>query len=394
MALQAGKGRVDGRHYLPSTPETVLWGRLPGCGTPPVLAVEPESTITVDTVSHEGILEDQGRDPVAFFARYGVPPGEVLEDARSIAACVPHTFGVDGPHVVTGPVLVRGAEPGDVLRVETLSLHPRAGYGLVSARHGRGALPGELPEGPPPEPDADARRWEGFRTTTTFCVVERRRGRLTGVLTFGGGRQARFPLAPSMGVLAVGVDSPEPVHSTPPGRHGGNLDVRDLVAGSRLYLPVQVPGALFSVGDPHYAQGNGEVALTALEAPLRATFRLTVLRGPAARAAVGLLAEPFAETDTHWIPLGLHTDLDEAMRRAVRAAVRFLETRVGMDRASAYAYLSVAGDFAVSQVVDGVQGVHCLIRRSDFGPLPAPQPPPVPQVPLLQRVPGRNETRS
>lgn len=394
MALQAGKGRVDGRHYLPSTPETVLWGRLPGCGTPPVLAVEPESTITVDTVSHEGILEDQGRDPVAFFARYGVPPGEVLQDARGIAARVPHTFGVDGPHVVTGPVLVRGAEPGDVLRVETLSLHPRAGYGLVSTRHGHGALPGELPEGPPPEPDADARRWEGFRTATTFCVVERRRGRLTGVLTFGGGRRARFPLAPSMGILAVGVDSPEPVHSVPPDRHGGNLDIRDLVAGSRLYLPVQVPGALFSVGDPHYAQGNGEVALTALEAPLRATFRLTVLRGPAARAAVGLLAEPFAETDTHWIPLGLHTDLDEAMRRAVRAAVRFLETRVGMDRASAYAYLSVAGDFAVSQVVDGVQGVHCLIRRSDFGPLPAPQPPPVPQVPLLQRVPGRNETRS
>jgi acetamidase/formamidase len=366
---------VDGRHYLPSTPETVAWGRLPGCLTRPVLTVESGATVTVDTVSHEGILEDQGRDPVSFFSRYGVAPAEVLEDAATIASsAIPHRFGVDGPHVVTGPVFVKDAEPGDLLRVEVVSLHPRARYGVVSTRHGYGALAGEFPEGPAPEPDADARRWEGFHTSTTFCTVERRRGRLLGVMEYGSGRRARFPLAPFPGIIAVGVDAVDPPSSVPPGVFGGNLDLKHLVVGARLYLPVQVPGALFATGDPHYAQGNGEVALTALEAPLRATFRLTVLKEPAARAAVGLVREPFGETDTHWIPTGLHTDLTLAMRGAVRSAVAFLETRVGMDRATALAYLSAAADFEISQVVDGVQGVHCMIRRADFGELPTPRP--------------------
>ena len=123
---------------------------------------------------------------------------------------------------------------------------------------------------------------------------------------------------------------------------------------------MRVPGALFYVGDPHYAQGDGEVCLTALEAPLRGTFRLSVDRGRP-------LDQPSAETDMHWIPIGLHEDLDEALRRAVRAAIAFLGHEVGMDRASAYAYLSAAADFEVTQVVDRVKGVHCLIRKADFG---------------------------
>ena len=147
---------------------------------------------------------------------------------------------------------------------------------------------------------------------------------------------------------------------------GGNVDLNELVVGARLYLPVQTPGALFSVGDPHYAQGDGEVCLTALEAPLRATLRLTLLNAEADRLLAASLAAPLAETDAHWIPMGLHQDLNEALRRAVRSALDLLVSRLGIDRAVAYAYLSAAGDFEITQVVDRVKGVHCMIRKADF----------------------------
>ncbi|MGF7238926.1 MAG: acetamidase/formamidase family protein [Frankia sp.] len=379
MALQPGKGKVDGKHYLPSTPETVLWGRLPGADTRPVLTVDPGVTLTMDTVSQEGMLEDQGRDPEAFFGRYGVAPSEVLADARSIAASgIPHRFGTDGPHILTGPVHVRGAEPGDVLRVEVLSLHPRARYGVVSNRHGAGLLAGEFPEAEPAgHADADARHWQRFGTVTTFCQVERRRGKLLGSMPAPDGRKVRFPLAPFMGIMAVGLPGPDPVDSAVAGRYGGNLACRELVAGSRLYLPVALPGALFAVGNPRYAQGNGMVAHTALEAPLRATFRLTLLSdrgvGSAVTACIRAAGGPFGETDTHWIPMGAHPDLTEAFRQATRAAVGFLTMRIGLSRADALAYLSSAADFSVSQLVDEVQTVHCLLRRADFGEPPLPK---------------------
>jgi acetamidase/formamidase len=384
VALQPGKGKIEGKHYLPSTPETVLWGELPTTRTRPVLTVDPGATVTIDTVSQEGILEDQGRDPDAFFGRHGVTSSEVLEDARAIAASgIPHRFGVDGPHVVTGPVCVRGAEPGDVLRVEVISLLPRARYGVVANRHGHGLLAGEFPEGPPPDADADARHWQGFRTVSSFCAVERRRGKLFGALgPAGAGARVRFPLEPFLGIMAVAVDTepaagdgpapgePEPtevaVPSTSVGLHGGALDCRDLGVGARLYLPVQVPGALFAVGDPHYAAGDGKIGLTALEGPLRATLRLTNLREPAARAMLGALREPFVETEAGWLTLGLDVDVTEAVRRAARSAVLFLASRLGLERAAALAYLSAAADFGISQLVNGVHTAYCRIRRADF----------------------------
>jgi acetamidase/formamidase len=161
----------------------------------------------------------------------------------------------------------------------------------------------------------------------------------------------------------MGVAVPRRLHSTPPGPHGGNVDVPLLGAGSTLHLPVQVPGALAYVGDPHFAQGCGEVALTAFEAPLRATLRLDLT--PADRFG-GPLSGPLGETDRLWIPIGLDADLDEALRSAVRQALDLLVARYDMDRPQAYAYLSAAGDFAVSQVVDGVKGVHGVLRKGDF----------------------------
>ncbi|GAA4718177.1 acetamidase/formamidase family protein [Phytohabitans rumicis] len=359
--LQPKEGRIDGAHYLRSTPETCLWGRLPNRTHAPVARVASGDTITIDTLSHEGILEDQGRDPVAYLAGFGVPADRVLTDSRDLAAsAMAHDYDEDGPHVVTGPIAVEGAEPGDMLKVEVLGLLLRAPYGIISSRHGYGALPGEFPETPPDTGPGPNRQ---YHSVYTFTEVVEEAGRLHGVIPYGQGRAARFPLAPFLGLMGVAVDTGDPVHSVPPGSFGGNLDINELQVGSTLYLPVQVPGAGFYAGDPHYAQGDGEVALTALEAPLRATLRLSVLP----RADVkGMLGDPFAETATHWIPVGLHEDLNEAMKRAVRAAVAFLAESQGMDRASALAYLSAAADFEVSQVVDAVKGVHCMIRKSDF----------------------------
>ncbi|WP_062291289.1 acetamidase/formamidase family protein [Demequina phytophila] len=351
--LQPG-ARVDDAVYLPAQPSAVRWGRLPKRGDAPVLTVDPGTELTVDTVSHEGLLPDQGADPVAFFGSHGVAREDVLEDAIAIAAT--RTRGAeDGPHVVTGPIEVRGARPGDLLSVTLLDATPRVDYGVISNRHGRGALPGELPAGPgdvsvftPVSPDASG-EW---------------RGRLP--LTEGGERAVSFPLAPFLGIIGVATDTDTAAHSVPPGPHGGNIDIRHLTPGATLHLPVQVPGALAYVGDPHFAQGNGEVALTALEASLRVRVRLDLRDAAEAAREFGELASPLAEDATHLMPTGLDADLDEAMRACVRQALALLGARYGMERHLAYAYLSAATDFEISQVVDLVTGVHARIRKSDF----------------------------
>jgi acetamidase/formamidase len=366
--LQPGAGRIAGR-YVRSTPETVMWGYLPNRDTAPVLTVGSGAVVTFDTVSHEGILEDQGRDPVAFFGAHGVPAGGVLTDAKAIAAsALTHDFAGDGPHVVTGPVHVSGAMPGDVLKIEVVGLLPRAPYGVISNRHGKGALPGELPEGPKPEAGADAAHPELFHNVSVFTPVTRVRGADTAVLPVSATLRAEFPIDPFMGLVGVALDTSEKVNSIPPTVAGGNIDIRDLTVGSTLYLPVFVPGAKFFVGDPHFAQGDGEVALTALEAPLRGTFRLTVLKAGSADIPGGRggLEVPFGETAEYWLAVGLNADLDEAMKQAVRESIAFLHGELGMPRAIAYAYLSAATDYVVSQVVDRTKGVHARIRKDHF----------------------------
>ncbi|GAA2267355.1 acetamidase/formamidase family protein [Glycomyces scopariae] len=337
----AARDRAD--HYLPSEPGTVSWGLLPNAASAPVLRVRSGATVCVDTVSHEGLLEDQGGDPKAFFGANGI--GEVLEDAARIARECVRAPGA-GPHVVTGPVHVEGAEPGDVLEVEVLELERRAPYGVVSNRHGRGALAGEYPLG------------EG--SVSVVATVDPQ-GR--GVIPTGDGRSLRFGLAPFLGIMGTAPATAAPVHSVPPGPHGGNLDIRLLGTGSRLYLPVAVPGASFYTGDPHFSQGDGEVALTAFEAPLRATLRLTVRADPAVRRLAAALGGPYAETGEHWITTGLDEDLDEAVRKAVRAALAFLRERHGLPGPVALAYLSAAVDVRISQVVDLVKGAHVTLPK-------------------------------
>jgi acetamidase/formamidase len=256
-----------------------------------------------------------------------------------------------------------------VLKIDILAVTPRVPYGVISNRHGKGALPGEFPEGPKPESDAGANDPSKFHNVSVFTPIRRTaRGQWEGVLKNQRGAEVTFPTAPFMGVMGVAADTNELVHSVPPGVFGGNMDVKDLGVGTTVYLPVFVSGANFYAGDPHMSQGNGEVALTALEHSMRATFRFTLLKKGDTRipSSSGTLVKPFGETKEYWVAIGLHPDLNEAMKDAVRESVRFLSEVLGMDRAIAYAYLSAATDFNVSQVVDRTKGIHSLIRKSDF----------------------------
>ncbi|MCC4908580.1 acetamidase/formamidase family protein [Microbacterium sp. cx-59] len=356
--LQPGTGDRPGDHYLAATTGTVMWGRLPCAADAAVLRIAPGETVTIDTVSHEGVLEDQGKDPLAYFTGHGVDADAVLRDAIDIAAGLARDVSADGPHVVTGPVYVEGAEVGDLLKITVERLVPRVPYGVISNRHGKGALVGELPR--------------GDHNVSVFTPVAERANGLVGVLPLveGGPGVVEFPLAPFLGTMGVAVAGGDRPHSVPPGAHGGNIDINLLVEGTVLYLPVQVAGALAYVGDPHFAQGDGEVALTALEASLRATLRFEVVPRAEALAAFGEVAGPLVRTAEYLVPTGLDLDLGEAMRRCVRAALTLLQARYGMDEHLAYAYLSAATDFDISQVVDIVCGVHARIRLADFAAVP------------------------
>jgi acetamidase/formamidase len=241
-----------------------------------------------------------------------------------------------GPHFMTGPVAIEGAQPGDVLEVEILEIRLRSPYAWMMIEPGAGALPEEFP----------------YLRKKLVRLDERNK-----TAEFAPG--IRIPVRPFFGNL--GVAPPEGrLNSAPPGYHAGNLDNRHLVAGTRLYIPVQVPGALFAAGDGHAAQGDGEVCVTALETNLTGVFRFTVRKDMKLRW-------PRAETPTHIITMGLDPSLDEAARRAAREMIDYLTTERGLSRDDAYMLTSAAVDLRVTQVVDGVKGVHAMLPKSIFG---------------------------
>ena len=364
--MQLSNGKYKGNFYVPSTLDTITWGYLPNKDSKPVLSVKSGSIVTFDTVSHEGLLEDQGRDAEKYFRSKGVPDNQILQEAKAITKSnLKHDFDKDGPHIVTGPVEIIGAQPGDVLKVEVLDVEPRVPYGVISNRHGKGTLPGEFPKTPRLDnPSADFP--ERYGNMSLFTPIEKDRdGKYKGVIK-SGNKAIRFPLYPFMGLMGVAANTSDAVNSIPPSDFGGNMDINLLGKGSTIYYPIQVPGALFYTGDSHFAQGNGEVALTALEASARATFRFTLLKADQGKIPSQKISLPLAENGEFWITPGLDKDLDEAMKKSTREAIRFLNQHYGIDDATAYAYLSAATDFDVSQAVDRTKGVHGKIRKSDF----------------------------
>src|SRR5688500_1180196 len=240
--------------HLPSTPSTVVWGYIPP-GRNPVLTIKSGQTVKIDTLSHQGMA--QGVDPVTFFGAGGIQPAQVLKDAMDVYYKVgPLRRKEGGAHVLTGPIYVEGAEPGDMLEVRVMHIDFRTPYGVSNSNKGSGVLP-ELHGKPYPK--------------IIKFDLER------NVALFAPGIE--IPLSPFMGIMAVTPPAGTLPTTRPPGIYGGNMDFHKLTAGASLYLPVFQPGAMFYTGDAHAVQGDGEVNGTAIEASLTPVFQFIVHKG-------------------------------------------------------------------------------------------------------------------
>ncbi|MBI3969087.1 MAG: acetamidase/formamidase family protein [Chloroflexi bacterium] len=279
----------------------------------PVLTIDPGDTVVFETLDAS---EDQ--------LRLDFTAADVLTMDRGKSHCL------------TGPVAVRGADPGDVLAVHIEEIIPRT-YGFNYSRPGAGGLPDDFAE-----PWIRALTWEPGATRVRFAP---------GI---------EIPLRPFLGVMGVAPAADGEFRTFAPGPHGGNLDNKELVAGATLYLPVWVPGALFATGDGHATQGDGEVSVTAIECGMeRVQLRFELRKG-------GNLPRPQAETPTHFITMGLDEDLDEAARQALRDMIAYLGATRAMQPLEAYGFCSLAVDLRVTQIVNGVKGVHAMLPKSVF----------------------------
>jgi acetamidase/formamidase len=323
---------------LRSTPETVLWGYI-AANLPPVLTIESGATVEIEALSHQGLTT--GKDPENFFAAYGIGSGEVLADAKTVYAEVKRPKGAS-VHILTGPIYVEGAEPGDTLEVRVLDIKFRVPYGVNNTGPGKGVLPALLKE-----PSAKLIRIDLERRVALFSS------------------DIEIPLNPFMGIMAVTPPkSLGMVSSTPPGAWGGNMDLKFLGIGSTLYLPVFNQGAQFFTGDGHAVQGDGEVDGGAVEISLKPTLQFILHKGKP-------LKLPRVETATDYFTTGLSVDLNEATRIAVQEAVDFLHAEKGMSAVDAYALASLAVDLGIGEAVDVVNLVYAKIPKNIFRSNPA-----------------------
>ncbi|MGI8746340.1 MAG: acetamidase/formamidase family protein [Bryobacteraceae bacterium] len=312
-------------YELKATPKTVVWGYY-SASAAPVLRIRSGDRVKIETVSTGS--------PSRFEAS-GVAPDQIPRNFRRIYQEVKDKG--PGGHILTGPIYVEGAEPGDVLEVRILSIELTLPFAYNGFRPGSGFLPDDFP----------------FARTK---IIPLDRTRM--VARFSD--SIEIPLHPFFG--SMGIAPPEAngrINSGPPWIHAGNLDNKELVAGTILYIPVHVKGALFEVGDGHAGQGNGEVDITALETALTGTFEFAVRKDMH-------LKWPRAETPTHFIAMGIHADLTEAAKLAVREAIDFLVEEKHLSRDDAYMLASTAVDFCITQLVDGNKGVHAMIPKGIF----------------------------
>jgi acetamidase/formamidase len=309
---------VSQQFLLQSSPQTCHWGFF-DAALPPVMTVRSGDTVTVECVSGGGEC-------------LPVPAGfDILPDHDAILGAMQPKLG---PHILTGPIAVEGAVPGDVLQIDIQAVDMRQAWGWTVIRPLMGTLPEDFPK---------AKLWH------TAIDINRR----VGTLPWG----PEIALKPFFGILGV---APPPewgaLGSVEPRCYGGNIDLKELVAGTTLYLPVWAPGALFSVGDGHAVQGDGEVCLTALETALRGTFKLTLRKDMK-------LSLPMAETPTHAITLAFDPDLDDAAKQALRAMIGQIVSRTGLPADDAYMLCSLAADVRITQLVDGNKGAHVMIEK-------------------------------
>ncbi len=320
MTGDASKGMNTMGKTLHASPETCAWGYF-DASLPPVLEIESGDTVTIETVSGgPDQIPQQGMG-------FDIPPE--LPDIHTRAE-----RQLPG-HILTGPVAVAGARPGDVLEVEILDVQLRQNWGWNIIRPLAGTLPDDF---------------QNSRLEIIPLDPEAMRARLSWGL--------ELPLHPFFGVMGV---APPPnwgrISTIQPRAHGGNLDNKELGAGATLYLPVFTEGALFSCGDGHAAQGDGEVCVTAIETALTGTFRLTT-------RSDFTLTYPRAKTPTHLITMGMHEDLDRCVEMALRDMIRWIVQRTGISREDAYMLCSLAGDLRITQTVNGNKGVHMMMEAA------------------------------
>jgi acetamidase/formamidase len=313
------------KYTLKATPKTVAWGYYDASAAP-VLRIH-----SGDSVEFETLLTNS---PTGL-EKAGLPPEQVQQNLRDIYKEV--TDKGPGGHILNGPVYIEEAEPGDTLEVRIHKIDLAIPYAYNAFGINRGFLPEDFP----------------YRK---MRIIPLDRDRMMAKFAPG----IEIPLHPFFG--SMGVAPPEAygrIDSAPPGIHAGNMDNKELVAGTTLYLPVHARGALFEIGDGHAGQGNGEVDITALETSLTGTVQFLVRKGTQQKY-------PRAETPTHYISMGFHQELYEATRIAVREMIDFLATEKKMSREDAYMLISVAGDVDITELVDGNKGVHVMLPKAVF----------------------------
>jgi acetamidase/formamidase len=324
--MLACQAQTPKTHRLEATPSTVVYGYY-WSEAKPALRIDSGDIIDVDTLL---------TNTPAGLAKGGVPDQKIQASLKAIVDEVTGDRKGPGGHILTGPVYVEGAEPGDVLEVKILSI-------LLPIDYGYNGCKGFLPENC--EPDAPIK------------ILNLDRSRMTAEFAPG----IVLPLHPFFGSMGV-APAPElgRVSSNPPGRHAGNLDNRELVAGSTLYIPIFARGALFEIGDGHAAQGDGEVDQTAIETSLRARLRLTVRKDMK-------LTWPRAETPTDYISMATDPDLTVATKTAIQEMIDFVAAQRKLTKHQAYQLVSLAGNVAVTQLVDKPNvGVHVRMPKSIF----------------------------
>jgi len=313
------------KFVLKATPKTVAWGYY-DAAAPPVLRIH-----SGDTVEFETLITNS---PTAL-ENAGVSPADVQQSLRDIYKEV--TNKGPGGHILNGPVFIEEAEPGDALEVRIQRIDLAIAYAYNAFGPTRGFLLEDFP----------------YRRMKIIPLDRQRM-----VARFAPGIE--IPLQPFFG--SMGVAPPESygrIDSAPPGIHAGNMDNKELVAGTTLYMPVHAKGALFEVGDGHVGQGNGEVDITALETSLDGTLQFIVHKD-------AHLKYPRAETPTHYIAMGFHQELYEATKIAVREIIDFLVAEKHLSRDDAYMLTSVAGDVDITELVDGNKGVHVMLPKAIF----------------------------
>ena len=311
---------------LKATPQTVVWGYY-SASSRPALRIHSGDTVRIETMS---------TGSPAQFEAAGVPANQISEAFRTIYKEV--TDRGPGRHILTGPVYVEGAEPGDVLEVRIRRIELASSFAYNGFRPGFGFLPDDFP-------------YERIK------IIALDRTRM--VARFSD--SIEIPIKPFFGSMGVAPpEVPGRISSAPPWVHAGNIDNRELVEGTTLYIPVHAKGALFEVGDGHAGQGNGEVDITAMETALTGTFQFVVRKDMR-------LKWPRAETPAYYISMGFHEDLTEATKIAIRETIDFLMSEKHLSRDEAYMLASVGVDFCITQLVDGNKGVHAMIAKSMFG---------------------------